>query len=621
MSLQSVLYFFVLSWCLGFSVMFFIRKKPENFWERNLMSIGFGLGLVPLLGVILDHMRIMIHWGVFLAIALLVPACSAWRYIRKGKKFSFDKKAFRLTRSNFYILLALIMCAVLFAVYLKGAFTYPYLEDDDPWTHASGVKFVKETNSISFPEELAKTDFNGYLEPYPPGYDILMGLLYQLDDNVIWTLKFFNVLLISLIGIFFYFFANLFLGDRKKALFATFVITIIPCFLSHFIWASTLAILLFFPALYSLERIRDDTRWMLPAIICIAGMIVTQMSNPFIFGIFFVVYFAVKSFSARKVLWKVLLAGVIGALIGLSLFWIPMVAKYGLEFTARANSFNLDDLDSITTAGSGGGLLYTWSDFMIARTTSKMDNPVGVGVFLFWLALFSVMLLAYSLIRRPRSLLSPKNSWKLVSLVWMLIAFMGIHGNRLPFPMLMPHRWWAMLAIGLAFVSVEGFFFLGKISKRLRIPIFFTLGIVLIGIVITSGYPKYAVETSFWPPGVRWGSMDELQGYMTYVQPLPYNTKVFPLCSQDFKVLAFDKLSEPWLVEYYGFKKEAFGLPLGRLHSWLDSRGYEYLTLDSYCAREYDVNEINEKLQALGNATGKFMLAGSNPGFFMFRVL
>jgi len=616
-----ILYFFVLTWCLGYSITFFIKNKPENFWERNLMNLGFGLGVIPVLGIIIDHLRIIIHWGVFLAIALVIPAYSIWKFVRKGGKVHIDKKIFRLTKSNFYLLLVLIMCAIIFAVYLKGSFSYPYLADDDPWTHASGVKFVKETNSISFPSELMNTEFNGYLEPYPPGYDILMGLLYQLDSSVIWTLKFFNALLISLMGIFFYFFAESFLGDRKKALFATFVITIIPCFVSHFIWASTLAILLFFPALYSLEKMREDWHWAIPAALCIAGMIMTQMSNPFIFGVFFIVYFAVKSISFRKVLWKVLLAGVVGALIGFSLFWIPTVAKYGLEETARGNSLNLNDISSINTAASGGGLLYSWADFMIAKTSSKMDNPIGVGVFLFWLAVFSVLILICIFVRHPRKIFSRENSWKLISLIWMLIAFIGIHGNRLPFPMLMPHRWWSIFAIGLAFVSVEGFFFLGNMSKRLRIPAFFTLGIIIIGIVLTSGYPKYVVETSFWPPGVRWGSMDELQGYMTYVQPLPYNTKVFPLCSTDFKVLAFDKLSEPWDVDYYEFKKGAFNVSATRLHSWLSVRGYEYVTLDSFCTRHHDVNATNDKLQEIGNSAGNFAFVGNNPGFFMFRVL
>ena len=40
------------------------------------------------------------------------------------------------------ILLVLLIFAVFFAVYHKGAFTYPYLEDDDPWFHAEVTKYI-----------------------------------------------------------------------------------------------------------------------------------------------------------------------------------------------------------------------------------------------------------------------------------------------------------------------------------------------------------------------------------------------------------------------------------------------------------------------------------------------
>ena len=328
----------------------------------------------------------------------------------------------------------------------------------------------------------------------------------------------------------------------------------------------------------------------------------------------------VKSISSRKVLWNVLLAGVLGAVIGFGIFWIPMLAKYGLELTAAANSVNIHNLETINTLGAGGSLIYTWSDFIFAKTVSKMDNPIGVGVFLFWLAFFSILVVLYFWGRKPRSIFSPDRSWKLISLIWVALAFIGVHGNRMPFPMLMPHRWWSILAIGIALISVEGFFVLGKLSRRFRIPSFFVYTILIIGIIITSGHPKYVVETSYWPPGVIWGSMDELNGYINYVKPLPYNTKVFTLCSNDLKILAFDKFTEPWDPSHYEFKKTAFDVSTERLNLWLNSRGYEYLVLDSYCLRDHDVNATNRKLAEIGNST-YFSLYNGNQGFFMFKVL
>jgi hypothetical protein len=186
--------------------------------------------------------------------------------------------------------------------------------------------------------------------------------------------------------------------------------------------------------------------------------------------------------------------------------------------------------------------------------------------------------------------------------------------------MLMPHRWWVIFAISVAIICVEGFFALGKLSERFKIHRFFVYTAIIIGVLITSGYLKYIVETSMWPPGVNWGSMEELQGYLSYVQPLPYNTKVFPVCSDEFKVLAFDKLAEPWDPTYHEFKLTAFNNSAQQTHSWLKSRGYEYLTLDSYCLRKYDINATNDKLAEIGNST-YFSFVNGNKGFFLFKVL
>jgi hypothetical protein len=223
-------------------------------------------------------------------------------------------------------------------------------------------------------------------------------------------------------------------------------------------------------------------------------------------------------------------------------------------------------------------------------------------------------------IKKTKTIFAKDCAWKLISVIWLLIAFAGIHGNRLPFPMLMPHRWWAIFAIPLVILCAEGFFALGKLSERFKLHRFFVYAIILLGVLITSAYPKYVVETSYWPPGVSWGSMDEVQEYVTTLRPLPYDTKVFPICSKDSKILAFDKFSEPWDVEYARFKQDAFNKTAKQLSSWLRIRGYEYLLLDSYCARDHGLNQTNDKLVEIGNST-YFGLASGNKAVFLFKVL
>jgi len=614
MDLLVIAAFFVIAFGLGYAVTFFI-KRTESLIERFFICVGVGLGTVPILGVLLNLLKIKLYVWIFILLALIAPAYGLYKILSEGKLKRI--KDFKLKKSTIYIITAVFFALVLFVVFFKGANVYPYLEDDDPWLHAVSAKYFASTYTYS--------QFNGidvayYLEPYPPGFVILMGILQQLGPKVIWMLKFFNVLIIALGIVFFYLFAKEFIGDQKKALLATFFLTVIPCFLSHFIWAQTLALNLFFPAFYCMIKTIEDKRWFIPAMVITSSIIVTQMSNAFIFGLFFLIFFAVKSLSKRRFLTYFFIAGFIGAMIGFALFWTPTVMKYGIFHTAERNTINLNDLGSIATKISGGDVLYSWSDVIIARTSSKMDNPIGIGVVLFFLLVFSLIVLIYFFIRNPKSIISDDSAWKVTSVIWLLVAFAGIHGNRLPFPMLMPHRWWAIMAIAIALLCVEGFFWLGKISERFKIHRFFVYTVIVLGVLLTSGYPKYVVETSFWPFGAGWGSVDELRGYLTYVAPLPDGTKVFPMCSHELKVLSFDKIAESWDLDYAAFKKIAFNSSASRIHSWLKSNGYEYMTLDAFCLRDHSMNETNDKLLELGNST-YFGYAGGEKGFFMFKVL
>jgi hypothetical protein len=611
----SVILFFVMTLCLGYSVTYFV-KRADNFLERWLMNIGFCLGAFAVLAVVLNLLKIQLDWMIFLAISLVIPIYAIYRRVG-AKGFKVDLSGMgKINKSTIYAICALIIFIIFFAVYLKGSFLYPYLEDDDPWLHAQVTKYVAEQKTFSHNPSI----FMNYIEPYPPAYAVLMGVLHQTNTNVMWNLKFFNALLISLGILFFYFFANGFFGDRRKALFAAFILAVIPCFSSHFIWASGLAITLFFPALYAADRISHDSKWWIVAAVSIAGILLVQPSNAVIFGLLFIIYWVLKAFTTKSLQKHVFLAGVVGLLGAVVFFYVPTFFKYGWEGIASGIGFGSSGgLLHFSGANAGGGLLYSWSDFIFAQTVSKMDNPIGVGIIIFFLAVFSLIFILYSLFRGPRKIFSEEGFRYLVLVVWTLFAFAGIHGNRLPIQ-LMPHRFWAIFAIPVALICVEGFFALGNLLEKVKIHRFFVYAVIIIGVIITAGYPKYVVETSYWPPGANWGSAEELSAYMQYVAPLPFNTKLFPLCSPDFKALAFDKYAEPWDPQYVAFKENAFNDSAADTSAWLKTRGYNLITIDSYCVGKFGMNETNAKLQEFSMLPG-IKIAAQAPGFYMLALV
>ena len=118
MSYLSIILFFVYTFGLGFTITSFV-KNSNNFLERNLMRIGFGLAFLPFLGLILNLIRVPIDWKIMLALSLLYPV---YYLIRHRPK---PKLQLKITKTTLSILVMLILFAANSYVYISGAFAYP----------------------------------------------------------------------------------------------------------------------------------------------------------------------------------------------------------------------------------------------------------------------------------------------------------------------------------------------------------------------------------------------------------------------------------------------------------------------------------------------------------------
>src|SRR3989344_4092436 len=196
MEFFSIVFFLIVLYGFGSSISFIVRES-DDFLERHLMRLGIGLGIVPAFGLLLNLLRVPLDWRIFIIASLLVLAV---KYYFDYRKNGFFNVKFNL---NLYSIFMLVLFAITLYMYAAGAFAYPYLEDDDSWSHAMGVKYVSIEKTVFTPELIFH-----YVYPYPPAYDMLMGIIHQTNDSVYWTLKFFNALIISLGIIFFYFFAR-----------------------------------------------------------------------------------------------------------------------------------------------------------------------------------------------------------------------------------------------------------------------------------------------------------------------------------------------------------------------------------------------------------------------------
>ena len=585
------------------------------------MRIGIGLGVFPVLGITLGLLRIPLDWRIFLLLSIIIPSYSLFK-VFKNKKLTVPN--LKLTKYNLVILLLFVIFFVFLFTFNKGAFNYPWLEDDDSWHHALGTKFVAVEKTI-FP----KNDRFMYIDPYPPNYDLLMGVMHQTNNSVYWTLKFFNVLIISLGLLFFFFFVKEFTGNKNKALFSTFILFSIPCYLSHFIWAHSLVVTLFFPAMYCVEMLKKDKKWIYPSIIAISGIPLTQPSQSVKLFIMLGIYFLVKMITQRKFVLNYVYALAGG--YALSLFWWATKWKgmFGVKTAAQT-------AQSAVTTASGSKIAsllakimknfrpdrgtatraYTFNDFFVAKHQNMINNPVGVGVVI---CLLVVISLIYVLLKY-KSMLKQGTDYRLITLIWLIFTFLGVNSMTFNLPVgLFAFRFWMLFAIPVAIICSEGLWFLMGIFKKFGVSKVIVAVLVILGVLFTSAHQKQSVNTATWPPGLGWASYQEVEGYNWLRQNLPVDTPVFTFTENMF-VIGYDMYSCEWCEGNKEYRETAINRSGTDLNKWLKTNNYEYLVIDGRTVRKFGVDKVNEKLLEL-TASNAFRPVYNDMGLVVLQII
>jgi hypothetical protein len=597
--LPSMVWLLFVSFSLGYAL---IR-------EKSLMSFGFGLAAFTVLSILFNLVQIPLTWPVFAALSV-----ASWGYLfyKKDPIFSDLASGFKLQMPERDVLLVIAMFLAYFLVLWAGSNAYPYLEDDDPWTHATGAKIISMTGS--FTRFFDGTHFTRlYIEPYPPGYDILMGVLHQLTVSVSDTLKFFNAFLIGASLIFAFYAIAQITNDRRLALLSTFFLLCLPSFMGHFIWAQTLAVLFVFVAFYGFDRSLTDKRFMLPSAVAAAAIAVTQPSTAAIFAMMFIIYAAVKVFISGSDAANRLKTLIIPALIALVLagtFYVPTFQKYGVNNTlVGIGAYDSQLFLGQNTADTSGGIVYSLEDFLFAKDTGKIDQHIGIGMVLGILAMAGLVFL----VQQRAGWKS--NSWMLLVALWLVFCFLGTEGNALPVK-LFPHRFWVFLSIPVAMAAAYGYTHIEALTQHKKAA----LAMLVVLVLLTSADAKIKVQTSVWPPGMDFTSQEELGGYISMKEQLPKNTLIFPLCSSDSKLIGSDMLSEPYVPEYEAFKRDALNKTPSEVYTFLRSRGYVYMVVDSTCFTTLGQEKALMLFQGF-EALGKFQVVSSNGGFALLKVI
>ena len=161
MSVLSIVVFFLLSFSFGYILTFFVKPWGSAL-ERFFMRVGIGMAVVIVLAVVMNLVGIILDWKIFLVLSLLILA-SILVYNRRNLTFSL-----KITKEDAYAGVAVIIAILSLWMYASGAFSYPYLENDDPWTHAVVVSYVAQEKVL---DDAPTYNFK-FLDPYPPGFAV-----------------------------------------------------------------------------------------------------------------------------------------------------------------------------------------------------------------------------------------------------------------------------------------------------------------------------------------------------------------------------------------------------------------------------------------------------------------
>ncbi|GAH41874.1 unnamed protein product, partial [marine sediment metagenome] len=276
----SFVFFFAVIYVLGLAVVLLAAGRLRLSLETHVMCTGVGLAAFAVLTLLLNTVRIPLAWWTFLLSALVLLGFGILRCLVSRKPAEGEPAGEPLwSQGSVCLLIAVALALVCFAVFLNGAFSTPWLTDDDSWVHAASAKYVTLNRTYSIDPELRGYPHQSYLEPYPPAYPVLMGVLHQLNRSMSRTLKFFNVLIVALGVVTFYVMAREWTGSPTRALWMTGVLWILPCFMSRFIWAQSLALVLFFPGFYAMARTRREPAWAVVLAVVIGALFLSQPSS------------------------------------------------------------------------------------------------------------------------------------------------------------------------------------------------------------------------------------------------------------------------------------------------------------------------------------------------------
>jgi hypothetical protein len=549
--------------------------------EKIITFPAIFIALIPLSGILLGWLKLIYPAYVF-----------ALSFFLTFIIYSFIKK--KEQSNDLKLAPFLLVCALSLFVFTYnyiGAVNQVYLEDGDPYGYAVMGDYIAKTHTFLRDKDIK---IETYSEPDNQGFNILVSVLYQTTGLMNQTLKFIVPFLLGYMLLMFFFFIRVFFKSKDDwlAMFLTFVLAAAPAFLTRFIFTTPYAIFIFICALYLVYKTLDNNQYFFGAGLVISSLLLTHHLVSLIFGLFL---FAAIIFELN--IW-ILLSGAIGGIISFSIFWIPELVRYTVQgFKEHIGIGHQKGFYLVGTADKP----YTILDFISSQGYAKVNSPVGLGVLICLLFVFSILMILY--------FKEFKSKRVQTAAMWCCLSLVGLFGFYFPVRLL-PFRWWPFIAI--SFVILLGFGYKRIPYKKYIIPI------LIIAIFMFTFVPKIKLNLLTWSPSPGMQNAPGFtEGHIWLMNNLEPNTNVFSFVSGN-KLQGFNMFFCEWCTEEIDLKSKFLNLSVQDMYSELSLLGYDYLIFDLWYFDEFGVNETQKQLEAIMNST-LFTPIYQNQGFIAYK--
>jgi hypothetical protein len=379
------------------------------------------------------------------------------------------------------------------------------------------------------------------------------------------------------------------------ALSSSFVLVALPAFSTRFIFSQSLSMLQMIVAFYLIARIiKGERNLAVYGGFILGALCVTHQTTAVVMGVLAGLWLAYDKYSSKKLNTAFVLCLVVGVLVALP-WWGFEYMRYGWDKI----KFQLN-LEALSAKGLGLTdpqlRMYTVTDLI--NVGGVMDNMTGFGPFVVVLLIIVVVsIIAY------RD--SPYEIW--LAFVWLVFCMMALFSNWLPVSFI-PSRMWPYTAIPVAILVGNAIYSTYKMEYSAIKNLTY---LFIIGIALTSMYPKMQFNSAQWP-SARFSSPEEyaMAGVLFNITS---GAKVMDLCFYervwglnlwddpiDRDAIMFKNLgvntskygwdSEGWLKLASISDSRIFGGDLVEAHQFLKDKKYEYIIVGSRCM-VYGVNQ------------------------------